>query len=100
MMARLPAFCCDIAVFPEADAGKVQNRLWFATASAAAAPTLSAGITRHGCTNNTRQVALKDPVLRGCILDSNGRVLATSFPHGSFTRPPAGQAACRCRTGA
>ena len=85
MMARLLAFLLRHCRVPEADAGKVaQNRLWFATASAVAVLlTLSVQVGSLAMVAPTTpdKVAPKEnQSLRGRILDSNGRVLATSFP--------------------
>ena len=85
MMARLLAFLLRHCRVPEADAGKVaQNRLWFATASAVAVLlTLSVqvgSLAMVAPTTPDRVAPKENQVLRGRILDSNGRVLATSFP--------------------
>ena len=94
MISRLLTFFRQHARVPEADPGKVaQNRLWFATASAFAVLmvlSLQVGSLAMVAPITPEKVAsAPEQVLRGRILDRNGRVLATSFPAWELYADPA-----------
>lgn len=94
MKSKLLGFVIRHSRVPEAEPGKVaQNRLWFATASAVAVLLILsiqvASLAMVQPITPDRVIQQTEQTLRGKILDSKGRILATSFPAWELYADPA-----------